>query len=78
MQSASDTFSEVLIISNWCKHRARHLEGEKVDWPLAEVPITSIEYCEEYKIPRRVEFLRVLGPWSPGPLFLPTPYTYLT
>ena len=29
---------------------------------LVEVPSTSIEYCEVYKIPRRVGFLQV--PWS--------------
>ena len=31
MQSASDTFSEALIISNWFKHRVRHHYGKKVD-----------------------------------------------
>ena len=72
MQSASNTFSEVLIISNSYKHRARRHEGGKVDGPLAEVPSISIEYCEVYRIPRRVEFTQVPGPWSPGPLFLPT------
>ena len=43
---------------------------------LAEVPSTSTEYCEVYKIPSRVGFPRVPGPrilWSPGPLFLTTP-----
>ena len=28
MQSASDTFSEALIISNWCKRRVRRHDGE--------------------------------------------------
>ena len=37
---------------------------------LAEVPSISMEYCEVYKIPRRVGSLWV--PWSPGPLYLPT------
>ena len=37
---------------------------------LAEVPSTSIEYCEVYKIPKRAGFLWV--PWSLGPLFIPT------
>ena len=27
MQSASDTFSEAFIISNWCKHYAGRREG---------------------------------------------------
>ena len=76
MQSASDTFSEVLIISNWCKHCVRHRDGES--WigharVLAEAPSTSIEYCEVYKIPKRAGSLWVPGPWSPGPLFIPTP-----
>ena len=54
MQSASDTFSEALIISDWCKHRAK---GEK--WIgharlLAEVPSTVI--CKKFH-----------GfPWVPG------------
>ena len=70
MQSASDTLSEVLILSNWCKHRARHLDGRE-KWTdksrlLAEVPSTSIEYCEVHKIPR-VEFL-----WVPRSTVLPT------
>ena len=33
MQSASDTFSEAFIISNWCKHHVGRREGRKVDWP---------------------------------------------
>ena len=77
MKSASDTFSEALIISNWCKHHAGAVRGKKCISHarlLAEVPSTSIEYCEMYKIPRRVGFLWVpgQGPWSLGPLFLPT------
>ena len=42
---------------------------------LAEVPSTSIEYCEVYKIPRRVGSLGLLVtvPRSLGPLFFPTP-----
>ena len=49
MQSASDSFSD--IISNWL-NCLRHHDGEK--WIghtrlLAEVPNTSIEYCEVYK-----------------------------
>ena len=49
MHPASDTFSEVLIISNWYKHCVKHRDGEK--WIgharlLAEVPSTSIEYCD--------------------------------
>ena len=52
MQSASDTFSEALIISSWYKHRVRHHDEEK--WIgharlLAEVPSISIEYCEVYQ-----------------------------
>ena len=44
----ADTFSEVLLIFNWCsKHHVRHHDGEK--WIshaglLIEVPSTSIEY----------------------------------
>ena len=34
---------------------------------LAEVPSTSIENCEVYKIPRRVGFPRAPGSPSPGP-----------
>ena len=41
---------------------------------LAEIPSTSIEYCEMHKILSRVGFPWVAGspgPGSPGPLFLP-------
>ena len=49
MQSASDTFSEALIISNWYKHRACETPRGRGKWIgharlLAEVPSTSTEY----------------------------------
>ena len=69
MQSASDTFSEAFIISNWCKHHVGRREGgggeeREVDRPCKTTfrgtyASTSIEYCEAYKIPRRVGFLWV-------------------
>ena len=45
---------------------------------LAEVPSTSIDYCEVYEIFKKKLDLRgspvplVPDPWSPGPLFIPT------
>ena len=74
VQSASDTFPEALIISNWYKHQGRHHDGEKVDCPCKTTcPSTSIECCEVYKIPRRVGFLQVPGSLVPGY----TDFTYL-
>ena len=61
MQSATDIFSEVIIISNRYKHRVRHCDGERVARLLAEVPSAGIEYCEVYKIPRKAGSL-----WVPG------------
>ena len=72
MQSASDTFSQVLIIcSNWYKHCVRHRDGEK--WIgharlIAEVPSTSIEYSVKC-----IKHQKELDPCGfPGPLFIPT------
>ena len=49
---------------------------------LVEVPSTSIEYCELYKFQKKLDLRGspgspsprslVPGPWSPGPLFIPT------
>ena len=66
MQSASDTFSEVLKISNWRKYCARCREGEESGLArharlLAEVPGTSIEYCKGISVGPRSW---VLGPGS--------------
>ena len=63
MQSASDTLSKALIISNWCKHHARCRRGGG-KWIghtrlLAEVPIVQVEYSEVKKIPSRVGFPQV-------------------
>ena len=55
------------------KHRLRHCDEKKRIGHarlLAEVPSTSVEYCEVYKIPKKAGSSRV--PWSPGPLFIPT------
>ena len=73
MQSASDTFSEALIIligANIVRDAVRWIGRARL---LAEVPSTSIEYCEVYKIPSRVGFPWVPGSPGPGPLFLPIP-----
>ena len=70
MQSASDTFSEVLITYNWCKHHARNHKGGKSGLAKQDYLQRYLVYCEVYKIPRRVGFLQVP---IPGPLFLPNP-----
>ena len=71
VQSASDTFPEELVISNWYKHQGRHHDGEKVDCPCKTTcPSTSIECCELCQ--EKLDSRRFLGPWSLGTLiFLP-------
>ena len=47
MQSASDTFSEALMISNWCKHCARHHDGGKSG-------LAMQDYLQRYKYKYRI------------------------
>ena len=55
MQSALDTFSEVLIISNWIKHTMTGKMWIGHARLLEELPSTSTEYCKMYRI------LRIVG-----------------
>ena len=68
VQSASDTFPEELVISNWYKHQGRHHDGEKVDCPFKTTVIVLVQVQNVMKcIKFQEEWIpagsQVLGPW---------------